>query len=149
MLIMAIGCLFLLSCEPSSTDNNEETEELLENNEQFANEHTARLSLDYEGIYVGTLPCADCEGIETTLEIGPSYSYVKKMVYLGTDNDSIDEASGTFRWNDEGNTITLVGVDAPNQYFVGENVLFHLDMDGNRISGDLADNYSLRKIMNN
>ncbi|MBW3467992.1 copper resistance protein NlpE [Arthrospiribacter ruber] len=147
LLAFFVG-IFVFSCQPSTKETDTEQDEIIVEEEYFApDEHNARISLDYEGIYEGVLPCADCEGIETTVEIGPSYSFVKKTVYLGKDNDTKNEYSGTYKWNDAGNTIILEGVDAPNQYFVGENVLFHLDMEGNRITGDLADNYALRKKM--
>ena len=107
--------------------------------------HTALNSLDFLGIYKGILPCADCEGIETIIELGTGNSYSKKATYLGKENQNVIESSGTFTWNDAGNTITLTNEESPNQYFVGENVLFHLDLEGNRISGDLADKYQLVK----
>lgn len=113
--------------------------------EDFIDHHTSQNSLDYLGFYSGVLPCADCEGIEVTLELGPGDSYIKKSTYLGKDDNQVFESSGTFSWNEAGNTITLNAEEAPNQYFVGENVLFHLDMEGNRISGDLADKYKLIK----
>jgi heat shock protein HslJ len=53
---------------------------------------------------------------------------------------------GTFVWDDAGTTITLTAEDGSTSLFhVGENVLFHLDRDGNRITGDLADRYQLVK----
>jgi heat shock protein HslJ len=54
--------------------------------------------------------------------------------------------TGKFTWNEAGNTITLSGSAAPNQYFVGENALFHLDTDGKRIEDDLVDKYRLNKL---
>jgi len=54
--------------------------------------------------------------------------------------------SGINSWNDAGNTITLDGKEhAPNQYFLGENMLIQLDMEGNRIVGELGERYVLRK----
>jgi copper homeostasis protein (lipoprotein) len=32
-------------------------------------EHNAKNSLDYIGMYKGIVPCADCEGIETILNL--------------------------------------------------------------------------------
>jgi uncharacterized lipoprotein NlpE involved in copper resistance len=122
-------------------DMNEDT--LLE--EGFIDSHTSQNSLDYWGIYAGILPCADCEGIELIIELNSDFSYTKKATYLGKGDGKPIETTGTYSWNEAGNTISLAGEDAPNQYFVGENVLFHLDMDGNRISGDLAEKYRLNK----
>jgi heat shock protein HslJ len=107
-------------------------------------EHNAKNSLDYQGNYRGNLPCADCESIETTISLTED-SYIKETVYKGK-SDKVFKETGKFTWNEAGNTITLSGSAAPNQYFVGENVLFHLDADGKRIEGDLASKYQLSRI---
>ena len=106
--------------------------------------HNAKISLDYIGTYKGSLPCADCEAIETTISLTED-SYVKEIVYKGKSKEVFKE-TGTYTWNEAGNTITLSGSAAPNQYFVGENVLFHLDVDEKRIEGDLASKYKLSRI---
>ncbi|MBC8884567.1 copper resistance protein NlpE N-terminal domain-containing protein [Flavobacterium piscinae] len=107
-------------------------------------EHNAKISLDYSGMYQGVLPCADCEGIETTLWIDEN-NYVLFTNYLGKKNKTKSEFRGSYVWNEFGNTIILKGIEnAPNHYFVGENYLKQLDMDGNKI-GDLAEKYVLQK----
>jgi len=59
----------------------------------------------------------------------------------------VSEKTGTYSWDGAGNAIILEGIgNAPNLYFVGENMLIQLDMEGNRISGDLAERYNLRKF---
>jgi uncharacterized lipoprotein NlpE involved in copper resistance len=109
--------------------------------------HNARNALDYFGSYQGVLPCADCEGIEMIIELSPEFLFTRKLRYLGKAEDTVYEKSGEFTWNDAGNTITLQGIDKPNQYFVGENALIHLDMNGERITGELAENYLLHKMI--
>jgi uncharacterized lipoprotein NlpE involved in copper resistance len=107
--------------------------------------HNSSISLDWAGTYFGTIPCADCEGIKTELTLKKDKTYLLKASYLGEDIQLIEE-SGTFSWNMAGNMITLSGVkNKPNQYFVGENKLIQLDMEGNRITGSLAKNYVLNK----
>jgi len=102
-------------------------------------------SLDWEGNYAGVIPCADCEGIESSVTLNKDLSYLLKMKYLGK-NNIIFERQGTFTWNEEGNTIRLQGIpEGPDYYLVGENVLIQLDKQGNRITGALAANYVLRK----
>ena len=108
--------------------------------------HNAQNALDYIGIYYGTMPCADCEGIETTLELVDDKNYKLKTVYLGKKQPAEFNSEGTYAWNESGNSITLSGIkDAPSQFFVAENALIQLDMEGNRIKGDLADLYRLNK----
>jgi len=107
--------------------------------------HNASNSLDWAGTYRGTLPCADCEGIKTELILNQDYSYTFKTSYIGkVDQPSVE--TGTFAWNEAGNTITLSGAkNRPSQYFVAENKVIQLDMDGNKISGSLSENYILKK----
>jgi|SRR5690606_7426034 len=105
--------------------------------------HNSRNSVDWAGTYQGTLPCADCPGIETTLTLDEEGSYVLRTTYLER-SDSIYTESGNFTWDEQGGKITL---DADNRKFqVGENQLFALDMEGSRITGNLADHYVLQKV---
>ncbi len=110
----------------------------------FFEEHNARNSLDYAGTYQGMLPCADCEGIAVEIRINYDGSFKKALKYIGKNAD-IFEFRGEYTWNDAGNTIALKGMEPPNQYFVAEERLIHLDIDGQPISGDLADHYVLEK----
>lgn len=108
---------------------------------------TSANSLDWEGTYEGTLPCADCEGIATSVSLDREGKYVKTTRYLGKSGEEYRQ-EGRFEWNPAGNTISLTGItDAPNQYLVGENQLFHLDSEGNRITGELATHYVLKKVV--
>ncbi len=109
---------------------------------------TSRNALDWEGTYYGILPCADCEGIETMITILYKETYVIKTKYLGKD-EQVFESKGSFSWNELGNIITLEeypGQEGGQKYLVGENQLFQLDQDGQRITGELAENYRLPKV---
>lgn len=106
--------------------------------------HNSRNSLDYEGTYTGTLPCADCDGIVTEITLKGD-DFTMKLTYQGKEEgNNTFERSGKYIWDDAGRAITLDG-DKHEQYQVGENILFKLDEDGKRITGDLAANYELRK----
>src|SRR5690606_33046302 len=52
---------------------------------------------------------------------------------------------GEFTWNEAGDTLTMDGPE-PAKYFVGENQLVHLALDGSRIEGELAAHYVLSKL---
>lgn len=108
-------------------------------------EHNSRNSVDWMGTYLGTLPCADCAGIETTVTLRANGSFTRESVYVGRSAEPVFE-TGTFTWDDAGQIVLLDPETGPGQqYFVGENVLFQLDRNGQRITGDLADRYRLRK----
>lgn len=106
-------------------------------------------SLDWAGVYKGTLPCADCEGIITEIVLNQNSTFIIGRKYLGKSDVGVGN-SGTFTWNKAGNTITLneAGDDAKhNQYLVGENQLIKLDADGKKIESALADMYVLKKVV--
>jgi copper homeostasis protein (lipoprotein) len=107
----------------------------------------SRNALDWQGSYVGTVPCADCEGIRTRVELRGDGTFSRSLIYLGKDAQPLDD-SGTFTWDAAGSRVALGGASDAQRYQVGENVLFHLDRDGQRISGDRAALYRLDKILN-
>ncbi|MFA5683983.1 MAG: copper resistance protein NlpE N-terminal domain-containing protein [Lysobacteraceae bacterium] len=106
---------------------------------------TSANALDWAGRYAGVLPCADCEGIETRLDLAEDQTYVLRTRYLGK-SERVFEEKGRFRWDRDGRSIRLDGFDGgPGRYLVGENQLFHLDSAGQRIEGPLAGHYRLSK----
>lgn len=107
--------------------------------------HNAQNSLDWEGTYKGLTPCADCEGIETEVTLNKDMTFAIKTRYKGK-SDKFFEENGRFKWDEKGSNITLEGLKGhPAQFFVGENTLTQLDMDGNKVTGDLAEMYILKK----
>ncbi len=107
-------------------------------------DHNANNALDWNGTYQGTLPCADCPGIDISITLKQDGTYILEQSYQGKE-DSEEKSEGQFSWNESGNTVTLSSEEAPNQYFVGENVLMKLDTNGEKVSGELASNYNLIK----
>lgn len=107
--------------------------------------HNSRNALDWPGTYQSLLPCADCEAILTTLTLEEDGNYQIKRLYVGQD-DLLFDTSGRFTWSDDSSRIQLDIGDAPDTYVVEENRLVQLDMDAERITGDLADRYVLHKV---
>lgn len=103
-------------------------------------------SLDWPGTYTGTLPCADCEGIITTISLSKDLTFKRTTVYKGKSITPFEE-SGNFAWDKGGSSITMQGItNAPARYLVGENKLVQLDMEGKVITGELKDAYVLKKV---
>ncbi len=109
--------------------------------------HNSRLALDWPGLYVGVLPCADCEGILTEIKINPDNTYELATQYLGKSREVVRKR-GAFKWDAAGMTIRLVGAGNPSgdvRCQVVENALLQLDKDGKRIEGEQADMYCIAK----
>jgi len=110
--------------------------------------HNSRNSLDWDGIYTGIIPCADCEGIKVQITLNFDETYQVSYLYLGK-SDIPETFSGKFTWDAAGRTITLDTENFPSRYKVGENRLILLDMEGNLITGQHADMYVLTKRVEN
>jgi len=106
--------------------------------------HNSRNSLDWDGIYTGIIPGADSMGINVRIILNKDETYIVNYQYIGR-SDQVFTYTGTFKWDERGNTITLDSDVIPPHYRVGENTLTQLDMRGRLIRGELADHYVLRK----
>lgn len=100
---------------------------------------------DFYGTYTGTLPCADCSGVRTTLTIHDDTTYDLRSEYLGKENGVFEE-NGIYR---------VVGVDvielitpstSDRTYYKILNGSIVLSDSTGMISRDeLADYYVLKK----
>ena len=109
--------------------------------------HSSRDSLDWAGIYTGVIPSAGGMGINVKFTLNTDETYTVEYQYIGK-SDEIFPRTGTFTWNPEGDTIILDSIntdDFPSYYKLGENILIQLDLEGNIITGELADHYILKK----
>jgi uncharacterized lipoprotein NlpE involved in copper resistance len=108
--------------------------------------HNSRNSLNWDGVYQGTLPAASAPGMNVTITLNTDETY--KATYEYIDREGVFTNEGTFNWDDTGGIIIL-DVDPekePSRYMVGENTLTQLDLQGNMITGSMADLYVLHKI---
>jgi uncharacterized lipoprotein NlpE involved in copper resistance len=104
-------------------------------------------SSNWAGTYAGIIPAADTEGINVKITLNADKTYSVEYQYIGK-SDDIFTNTGTFNLNSEKNTIMLNKEredDFPKHYKLGENTLTQLDLAGNIITGELADNYILKK----
>lgn len=108
------------------------------------NSHSSKEVLDWQGIYRGTLPCSDCNGIFITLEINKNNTYKITLESIG--KSTKEESTGNFDWDKSGKIITIKDSHIGTQsYLVGENKIWVLDEDKKVIEGDLAESYILTK----
>lgn len=150
---------FLFACNSSTSTDGDATkanEEVTSSNAtatddatsnpQLNDGHNAQNSLDWFGTYEGTLPCADCPGIKTTIVLNQDNTYTKTAEYLEKPNGKFTE-EGKIEWHSNGRDITLVPTKGESEiYKVIEGSIVKLDMEGNEIKGDLAPNYILKKM---
>jgi len=119
----------------------------IKKSKDFTDEHDSKNSLDWSGTYEGTLPCADCSGMETQLILNQDQTYSLSTKYQGK-SEEVFNRKGVFQWNGEGNAIKLKMDGKPSldhQYLFIEKGLLKLDRKGNKMDGNLKDQYKLTK----
>lgn len=143
IVLATFSCKNTKSTSPASSEDSAEA--VIEESTPVDPEHNSQTSLDWPGRYNGTLPCADCEGISISLAIQEDGAYYRTIHYLGRNDEPVLER-GKFQWNSTGNYIRL---QLPNSlvqwYMVSEGLLYHLDDEGKKIKGDMAEKYILIK----
>ncbi len=139
-LLLLTVCL-VSSCEPKKTNRSSSKEAKV-----VDSDHTSEKALDWHGIYEGVLPCADCEGMKTRLTLRPDHSYSLLVTYLGKEAEPF-QYEGSFAWASDGSSLYLNDVtEGPNRYFLGEGFVAQLDLEGQRITGELGERYVLQKV---
>lgn len=105
--------------------------------------HNAETSLDYEGTYTGTVPAADCPGIEMRLTLRPDGTYDLHTKYI--DRDAAFDEKGAYSVRENLLTLTPADGERIQYYQVEENRVRMLDADKQPVEGALAENYVLHK----
>ncbi|GBU08637.1 lipoprotein [Bacteroidales bacterium] len=145
ILVLSLSVFVCFACtnkKPIEEPAPAEVEEMVVSSDS----HNSENSLDWAGTYKGIVPCADCEGIETEIQLTKDGTFVLKTKYLGKESVAATEDGGNFSWDESGSVITLSGLrNRPNQFSVVEGAIVQLDMEGNVIEGELAERYILRK----
>ncbi|QLE86659.1 copper resistance protein NlpE [Shewanella sp. Scap07] len=150
ILLISIG-LLIAGCTTSQHDNHPATTDSVNQNAALQPAEltpvgdTSQNALDWNGTYQGTIPCASCEGIATTVQLNRDNSFTMSSQYLGED-DKVFSSEGKLFWLGRGNIIRLGEGESQPLFLVGENQLFMLDRQGNRITGALAEHYRLEKV---
>jgi len=138
--------LFFAACQQEKKEADEEALHVVD--EGVIDMHTAKIALDYVGVYRGVLPTASGAGAEVTIELKEDGTYYQSMQYRGRENGFF-ENRGDYVWDDSGMVIELKGVEGSGLYFVAENLIVKLDENGEKVYSELSDHYVLEKQTDN
>ena len=98
----------------------------------------------WAGTYAGTLPCADCEGIQIRLTLQPDLHYTLSQTYLRAGGNRSASVNGQFYWTDEGQTVQLDNYADARQFQIGPGFAQAFRLDGSPGGNDAR--YRLQKI---
>ena len=139
-LICGLAALMIgmVSCkpQPNGAKSNETTSVSIQDN--------SKNSLAWEGLYTAILPCDDCGGLQISVDLYSNGTYKMKEVYFGKE-DSDTDVSGKLVWDKGGNIIIVGEGQSAKRFLVNEGVLFMLDNEGNKMTGEQPDSYVLVK----
>lgn len=99
---------------------------------------------DWEGAYMGVVPCADCEGIQTMIKLNKDNSYTIQTKYLGKGTE-IFEDKGKISWDKNGFLLLLLSGDDSSLVKLSLNELTLLDKEGKPVVGQYASYCILKK----
>ena len=122
-LIIALCALGFFSCQGGGKQQSEDTS-----------------SYAAPPVYLGTVPCDDCEGIELSITLDDSIHATYMGEYAGHVRD-IRKVTYTVK----DSILTLNSLDIPERFALGDGTLTILDVNGNKIEGDQSSRYILRK----
>jgi heat shock protein HslJ len=147
-VFIAITVIGIFGCK--SSQKTESSTKEINQSTTVSSAHNSQNSLDWNGTYSGTLPCADCQGIQTAITLKNDLTYIIKRRYIGK-SDSIYQSTGKFEWSSSGNEITLIPSSGNQSVkaLVGENTLTQLSMFNEIISDTSAYSYILSKYCYN
>jgi heat shock protein HslJ len=107
----------------------------------------ATVVFDWVGTYKGTIPCADCQGVQIVLQLHKDNTYKQITKFVGK-GDEVFTEEGSFLWKKEGAYIVLLPTNHPLDSCFGllaKDKLTILDNNGKRIGGANAAFYILTK----
>ena len=144
--LFAIGSLFMLA----SCGNQQASEDKPTVVDSVVADTVVSTPVVTTTTYAGTLPCADCAGVQTELTLKSDSTWSMHIIYdkrpaKGPGSNEFNESG---KWMIHGNdTVHLMGrTDAPSMYIKTDSSLIQLGMDGKKIEGKLADKYVLKKM---
>jgi len=143
----------LLSCGSSGSSTgsnvNPHAQKHQQTHQKFALQQAQKELTDnfidgIRGNYIGTIPCADCEGIQYQLRLFENLSYTLKLEYKGK-SEEIIKIEGFYSLTDALIIVLDEKAGAMNYLTKVDRGLLLLDKNGSEIQGDLAEAYFLHR----
>jgi uncharacterized lipoprotein NlpE involved in copper resistance len=141
---LCVAVLVLAACNENAGKTNEDAKsfDTAAVNKQGADSLQTAAAPLLMASYTGSLPCADCEALNVSIDLLSDSSYRKKSIYMGKAGKEIVD---TGKWVMKGDTLLLDVKNAPGIYIKSDSGLVQLDVKGKRITGKLADKYVLKQ----
>jgi len=97
------------------------------------------------GTFQGTLPCADCPGMDYQISLFDDHTFHELVAYQGRGQGIASVETGTWKQTSD-STVMLQKKTDSSSFLASEGKLLLLDTKGKRIEGVLASNYILKPV---
>ena len=145
-LVLAVAILTLFGCKSGEKHDKVFDGPITTAPAAKPDGHTSESSLDWDGVYEATDPCADCDGIKTTVTLRQDKTFTMTQSYLGkAGGENHFNESGTFYWDENGSIVVLETPNLVVKFKVEENGLTLSRMEGNVERKELGNFYVLKK----
>ncbi|HCY76885.1 MAG TPA: hypothetical protein DHV28_13270 [Ignavibacteriales bacterium] len=102
-----------------------------------------KISFFTNGIWLGILPCSDCEEIDYQLNLKNNFTFKQKTVYKGKSEEiSIDDGNWEFVSD---SVISVNGSNERKLFLIAGKELVMLSQDGKKIASSFKEKYYLHK----
>jgi len=133
--ILVLTCLILCAC-----NNNKGTNKTTDS---AANKKGGFELQKLDGVFYDTLPCADCPGIATQLELKPDNSFILEQAYLGK---SVLYDLG--KWSVTDSILKLTGSEGPKQFKILNHAAIRLLDNEGRMTYDTTSTHIVLSRIN-
>ncbi len=144
-IIVALSVLLMVVSCKTNKKNQTKTEVKQEVKQELKNNK----NIDFIGVYKGVLPCASCSGIETKLIVNEDLTYELHQKYLEERETPVNVVKGKiilFEAKEPSEKVNRFMLNnEPKLEFVIEGKILSILSDGQKIKGELAENYKLVK----
>ena len=132
----SLACALMSGASPVSA--------AVDNNKQSAVSSAVAEVPAWVGSYAGTIPAANCPGIQVQLTLKEDGSF--KMIEKALDRDFPPKvAEGQIEWVEKGKTFTVAHDGRDLAFEIDGDKVHMVNEDLSRVEGELAEYYILRK----
>ncbi|MCW3462641.1 copper resistance protein NlpE N-terminal domain-containing protein [Chitinophaga nivalis] len=103
-------------------------------------------TLAINGTYQGTLPCADCPGMDYQVSLYDDHTFSELTAYQGRGKGGASVEKGTWKQLNDSTVVLIKSTDSSTTFLASEGNLLLLDAKGHRVEGVLASNYVLKPV---
>ncbi|NML36402.1 hypothetical protein HHL17_04270 [Chitinophaga sp. G-6-1-13] len=125
--------------------NNNQTSQTTTDSTAAGKQTPAAITTHITGTYQGTLPCADCPGMDYQISLFDDHTFTELVSYQGRGQGIAFTEKGT--WQQINDSIVSIKKKTDSSSFLAsDSKLLVLDKQGKRIEGALASNYVLKPV---